>query len=104
MAFKGSRITDNKPQKHFILLLTVGTAMWILFGYASALIFPISSQALNSTNYLGTALMAIFYFVAIVNYQSDQVHELNIILERKVEDRTQEIRQKTQNLKTSNQF
>jgi signal transduction histidine kinase len=38
--------------------------------------------------------MALFYFVAIVNYQSDQVHELNINLERKVEDRTQELNQK----------
>jgi len=39
-------------------------------------------------------MMAIFYFVAIVNYQSDKVNELNLNLERKVEDRTQELNQK----------
>jgi signal transduction histidine kinase len=37
--------------------------------------------------------MAIFYFVAIVNYQSDRVHELNINLERKVEERTRHLRE-----------
>ena len=94
MAYKGYRITDNKPQKRFILLLAIGTALWLLFGYTGALIFPVSSQVWNSISYLGTAIMALFYFVAIVNYQSDQVHELNINLERKVEDRTQELKQK----------
>jgi signal transduction histidine kinase len=94
MAFKGYRITDNKPQKRFILLLAVGTGLWLLFGYVGALIFPISSEAWNSVSYLGTAMMAVFYFVAIVNYQSDKVHELNLNLERKVEDRTQELKQK----------
>jgi len=52
----------------------------------------------SAVSYLGTALMAIFYFVAIVNFQSDQVHELNISLERKVEDRTLELKQKNTEL------
>jgi signal transduction histidine kinase len=98
MVFKSYRITDNNPQKRFILLLALGTAVWLLFGYGGALLFPISSEAWNSASYLGTGMMAVFYFVAIVNYQSDKVHELNLNLERKVEDRTQELQQKNSEL------
>ncbi|UCE19468.1 MAG: ATP-binding protein [Gemmatimonadota bacterium] len=98
MAFKSYRTTENKPQKRFILLLTVGTFMWLLFGYVGALIFPVESQMWSSISYLGTTMMAVFYFVAIVNFQSDKVHELNINLERKVEDRTQELTQKNSEL------
>ncbi len=76
MVFKSYRTTENKPQKRFILLLSVGTLMWLLFGYAGALIFPPESQVWSSISYLGTVTMAIFFFVAIVNYQSDKVHEL----------------------------
>jgi signal transduction histidine kinase len=47
---------------------------------------------------MGTGMMAVFYFVAIVNHQSDKVHELNLNLERKVEDRTQELRRKNSEL------
>jgi signal transduction histidine kinase len=98
MAFKGYRMTDNKPQKRFILLLALGTGMWLLFGYGGALVFPISSEVWNSISYLGTVMMAVFFFVAIVNYQSDQVHELNLNLEHKVEDRTRELKQKNTEL------
>ena len=98
MVFKGYRATDNKPQKHFILLLAVGTGVWVLFGYVGALLFPISSEVWNSISYLGTVMMAIFYFVAILNYQSDKIHEMNLNLERKVEDRTRELNQKNSEL------
>ena len=98
MAFKSYRTTENKPQKRFILLLTVGTFMWLLFGYVGALIFPVESQIWSAVSYLGTAMMAVFYFVAIVNYQSDKVHEFNLNLERKVEDRTRELKQKNSEL------
>ncbi len=94
MVFKSYRITENKPQKRFILLLAVGTGMWVLFGYVGALLVPISSEVWNSISYLGTIMMAIFYFVAILNYQSDKVHDLNLNLERKVEDRTRELKLK----------
>jgi len=98
MAFKSYRTTENKPQKRFILLLTVGTLMWLLFGYTGALIFPVESQVWSSISYFGTGMMAVFYFVAIVNYQSDKVHELNLNLERKVEERTQELYEKNETL------
>jgi signal transduction histidine kinase len=98
MAFKGYRMTDNEPQKRFILLLAIGTIVWILLGYAGAFLFKPSSEVYTFLNYLGTALMATFFFVAIVNYQSDKVYELNLNLERKVEDRTQELKQKNSEL------
>ncbi len=37
--------------------------------------------------------MAVIFFVAIVNYQSDRVNELNLNLERKVEDRTRHLKE-----------
>jgi signal transduction histidine kinase len=98
MVFKGYRMAENKPQRGFILLLAFGTIVWLLFGYIGAFVFPTSSEPWHASNYLGTSIMAIFYFVAIVNYQSDKVHELNINLERKVEDRTQELNQKNSEL------
>jgi signal transduction histidine kinase len=98
MAFKGYRKTENEPQKRFILLLSVGTIVWLLFGYIGALVFPTSSEPWHASSYLGTTMMAIFYFVAIVNYQSDKVNELNLNLERKVEDRTRELKQKNSEL------
>jgi len=94
LAFKGYRMSENEPQRRFILLLSVGTIVWLLFGYIGAIVFPTSSEPWHAINYLGTTIMAIFYFVAIVNYQSDKVNELNLNLERKVEDRTQELMQK----------
>lgn len=98
MAFKSYKRTENRPQKRFILLLSAGTLVWLLFGYIGAIIFPVESQVWSSVSYFGTGLMAVFYFVAIVNYQSDKVHELNLNLERKVEDRTEELKQKNAEL------
>ncbi len=94
MVFKSYRITENKPQKRFILLLALGTVVWLLFGYAGAVFFSPSTEAYQFINYIGTGMMAIFYFVAILNYQSDKVYELNLNLERKVEGRTRELEQK----------
>jgi signal transduction histidine kinase len=93
MAFKAYRTTENSPEKRFILLLTVGTLLWLVFGYGGALFFSPSSEAWHSTSYLGTSVMAIFFFVAIVNHQSDKVHELNLNLERKVDERTRHLRE-----------
>jgi signal transduction histidine kinase len=91
MAYKSYKSTGNGPRRRFILLLSIGTMAWLLSGYIGAVVFSPSSESWNAANYLGTTLMAIFYFVAIVNYQSDKVTELNISLERKVEDRTREL-------------
>lgn len=98
MAYKGYRRAESEPQKRFILLLAVGTSVWMLFGYGGIVLFPISSQAWQAISYIGTGLMAIFYFVAIVNYQSDKVHELNLNLERRVVDRTREVEEKNSEL------
>ncbi len=91
MVFKGYRMSDDKPRKRFILLLALGTLVFVLSGYGAALFFSPTSDESQSIGYLGTAMMAIFYFVAIVNYQSDKVHELNLNLERKVDERTRHL-------------
>lgn len=93
MAFKAWRNAQNDPDRHFILLLAFGTLLWLLFGYGGALFFSPSSEAWHSTSYIGTSVMAIFFFVAIVHHQSDKVHELNVSLERKVDERTRHLRE-----------
>jgi signal transduction histidine kinase len=98
MAYRGYRRAAHEPQGRFILLIAAGTLVWLLFGYSGAVVFPTSSQAWHAVNYLGTALMAVFYFVAIVNHQSDRVTELNVGLERKVADRTRELNLKNSEL------
>ncbi len=94
MVYKSYKAAENESRKRFILLLTAGTVIWLVFGYTAAIIFPTSSQLWHASNYIGTTMMAIFYFAAILNFQSDKVHELNQNLERKVVDRTQELTQK----------
>ena len=93
MVIKSYRMTDNKPRRRFILMLALGAVVWVLFGYIGILFFPTTSGIEQAFNYIGTALMAIFYFVAIVNYQSDKVYELNLNLERKVEERTRHLKE-----------
>lgn len=98
MAYKSYKAADNRSQKRFILLLSVGTLMWLLLGYSGAIVLPISSEDWQFVSYIGTAIMAIFFFVAIVNYQSDKVYELNLSLEQKVKDRTRALKQKNSEL------
>jgi len=73
------------------LLLTAGTAAWLAFGYGGAFFFPTPSLLWQALSYSGTAVMAVFFFVAILKYQSDKVYELNLNLERKVEERTRHL-------------
>ncbi len=92
MAFKSYKSTGDKPQKAFILLLSIGTMVWLVIGYGGAIFATPARLIYWPINYFGTAAMAIFYFVALVNYQSDRVHELNLNLERKVDERTRHLR------------
>ena len=91
MAFKAWKQATDRPRKRFILLLSAGTIAWILFGYVGSFLFPSYSIVWMSITYVGMATMAVFYFIAILNYQSDKVYELNINLERKVEERTRHL-------------
>lgn len=91
MAFKAWRDATDPPRRRFILLLSVGTLAWIFFGYVGSFLFPSYSVVWMSVTYTGMATMSIFYFVAIVNYQSDKVYDLNLHLERKVEERTRHL-------------
>lgn len=92
MAYKAQKAAQESSERHFILLLAAGTALWLIFGYGGALLFPPSSEAWHSTTYIGTSVMAVFFFVAIVHHQSDKLYELNLGLERKVEERTRDLR------------
>ncbi|MCB2197941.1 hypothetical protein KQI63_00955 [bacterium] len=91
MAFKAWREAADLPRKRFILLLSTGTLAWIIFGYIGSLLFHSFSVIWMSMTYAGMATMAVFYFVAILNYQSDKVHDLNEYLEQKVEERTRHL-------------
>ena len=98
LAYRGFRTFANKARKRFILLLSLGMGAWILFGYGGAALIPVTSELWQAFSYSGTAIMAVFFFVAIVNFQSDQVHELNLNLEQKVKDRTRELKLKNTEL------
>ncbi|MCB2212862.1 hypothetical protein KQI52_12190 [bacterium] len=91
LAYRAYRDSDNRPDKRFIQLVSLGTVVWILLGLSSSMITPASSILGMSITYFGSSVMAVFYFIAIVNYQSDKVHELNVGLERKVEERTRHL-------------
>ncbi len=93
MVFKSYRMTENKPQKRFILMLALGAVVWVVIGYAAIIFISPTGVVSQSVNYLGIAVMAVFFFVAIINYQSDKVHELNLNLERKVDERTRHLKE-----------
>jgi len=93
MAFKSYKNSDDGPQKGFILLLSIGTLVWLVIGYAGAVFATPAREIYWPITYFGITTMVVFYFVAIVNYQSDQVHELNLNLERKVDERTRHLRE-----------
>lgn len=94
LAWQGYRRAESLPQRRFIRLIVIGALLWIGINYTGALIFPSSSDSLEAFSYLGTSVMAVFFFVAIIHYQSDKVHELNVHLENKVADRTRELQVK----------
>ncbi len=93
MVVKSYRMTDNKPRKRFILMLASGAAVWIVSGYAGIVFISPTGLISQSINYIGIDMMAVIFFVAIINYQTDKVHELNINLERKVEERTRHLKE-----------
>ncbi len=91
LAYRAYRDSENRPDKRFIQLVSVGTVLWIVVGLTSSALTTPSSIVGLSLTYFGSSVMAVFYFIAIVNYQSDKVHELNVGLERKVEERTRHL-------------
>lgn len=93
MSFKSIRASVDRPHRRFVLIITVGTIVWIGIGYGGAVLMPISGEAWQAVSYTGTALMAVVYFVALVHYESDKLYELNLDLERKVEERTLHLQQ-----------
>jgi signal transduction histidine kinase len=93
MVFKAYKTTSSKPRKRFILLLAIGAFMFVTAGYSAAFLFSAESDQSQSIGNIGTAIMAIFFFVALVNYQFDKFQELNLNLEQKVEERTRHLRE-----------
>ncbi len=93
MSFKSMRASDDLPHRRFVLIITIGTMVWIGIGYGGAVLMPISGEAWQAVSYTGTVLMAIVYFVALVHYESDKLYQLNLDLERKVDERTLHLQQ-----------
>ncbi|MBF0431836.1 MAG: hypothetical protein HQK83_11185 [Fibrobacteria bacterium] len=91
MVFKSYHRDNNKPRRRFILMLALGTIMWVLIGYSGILFVSATGLTTQSFNYIGTTLMAVFYFIAIINYQSDKVFELNINLKGKIDQLQKEM-------------
>ncbi len=91
MAYKSYRRSDNKPRRRFIILVALGTLMWVLIGYSGIIMISATSLLSQAYNYIGIVVMVIIYFVALINYQSDKVHALNLTLEGKVEQLKKEI-------------
>lgn len=91
MVFKSYKMTDNKPRRRFILTLAIGAALWVIIGYAGIVFISATGVLSQSAGYIGISLMAVVFFVGIVNYQSDKVLELNLNLENKVIERTRHL-------------
>ncbi|MFC1585935.1 ATP-binding protein [Fibrobacterota bacterium] len=91
MVFKSYRRDGDKPRRRFILMLAFGTLVWVLSGYTGIVFISPTGLVSSSFNYIGTALMAVIYFVAIVNYQAEKERELNINLKGKVQQLQKEI-------------
>jgi signal transduction histidine kinase len=91
MVFKSYKMTDNKPRRRFILTLALGAVLWVIIGYAGIVFISATGVLSQAVNYIGISLMAVVFFVGIINYQSDKVLELNLNLEHKVIERTRHL-------------
>ncbi len=92
MLFRAIREADEEADRHFLTLNTIGLAVLIL----AQPIFELLMVHFNFTgqflSFVGAAIGAIFFLIAIVHHQFDRIEALNLGLEQKVADRTRHLR------------
>lgn len=99
MVYHGYKSSADKPSKQFILLIASGIFFWSLSAMYWAYTFQGISEIPMAINYTATSIMAVIFFIAIVNYQSGRLIHLNLNLENIVTQRTSELNGKNVKLK-----
>ncbi|MCB2211433.1 HAMP domain-containing histidine kinase [bacterium] len=92
MLFRAIREADEEADRHFLTLNTIGLAVLILAQPVFELLMVHFSFTGQFLSYVGAAIGAIFFLIAIVHHQFDRIEALNLGLEQKVADRTRHLR------------
>ncbi len=87
------RSSDSLPFKKFLKLNIIGFASIYTPAGFMMVILPIFGMQTQIYTFIAFPIAVIIFYIAIVRYQFDRVEELNLNLERKVDERTYELRQ-----------
>jgi signal transduction histidine kinase len=91
MVIKALREVEPGPRKTYLRMIARGLA--VIYLTAPALkILPLFNIPLLPYVFLSTSVGSVFFFIAVVRYQLEEIQELNIGLEQKVEERTRNLR------------
>jgi signal transduction histidine kinase len=91
MVIKTLREAKKGPRRNYLRMIVAGLAV-IYFSVPFFKILPFFGIPGFSYIFISTSLGSIIFFMAIIRHQFDQINELNIGLEKKVEDRTRDLR------------
>jgi signal transduction histidine kinase len=92
MVIKALREAEKGPRRNYLRMIVTGLAV-IYFSVPVLKILPFFGLPGYSYIFISTSVGSIIFFMAIIRHQFDQINELNVGLEKKVEDRTRELRE-----------
>lgn len=91
MVVKALRDVEPGPRRTYLRMIAKGLA--VIYLTAPALkILPLLNIPVLPYVFVSTSVGSVFFFIAVVRYQLEQIQELNIGLEQKVEERTRNLR------------
>jgi hypothetical protein len=91
MVLKALRESEPGPRKNYLRMISKGLGIIYISG-PTLKILPFFGIPGYPYIFLSTSLGTFFFFIAVVRYQLEQIQELNIGLEQKVEERTRHLR------------
>ncbi len=89
---KAIRDAEDNVNKRFLHLNAIGLAVLIIAQPLFEVLLVHFDYTGQFLSYVGAAIGAIFFLIAIVRHQFDRIEELNLGLEQKVADRTRHLR------------
>ena len=91
MVIKALREAVPGPKRTYLRMIATGLGV-IYFTAPALKILSLFNIPVLPYIFLSTSLASVFFFVSVVRYQLEQIQELNIGLEKKVEERTRNLR------------
>ena len=88
---KALKESESGPRKNYLRMIAQGLGVIYISGFALK-ILPFFGIPGYPYVFLSSSLGTFFFFMAVIRYQLEQIQELNVGLEQKVEKRTRHLR------------